>query len=182
MFVYNKEKLFHTEVEMITHSVNMFRNCSVVHDLSTSKDYSTILYKFVNMGSVKKLNESEKKQIPQLKQQRLSVAKISKVIRRSRRVIHNFLKNVEGYDKKKSTGRPSSLSDRDKRVILRVASNSQLTKKQIMEKCSIRASVSSVRRVLLSCKNIKRLKLKKKPSLTTKHKVERLRFAKERMY
>ena len=45
---------------MITHSVNMFRNCSVVHDLSTSKDYSTMLYKFVSMGRGKKLNESEK--------------------------------------------------------------------------------------------------------------------------
>ena len=45
--VCNKEKLFHTKVEMITHSVHTFRNCSVVHDLSTSKDYSTILYKFV---------------------------------------------------------------------------------------------------------------------------------------
>ena len=51
-----------------------------------------------------------------------------------------------------------------------------------MEKSSVSASVSSVRRVLLSCKNIKRLKLEKKPSLTTKHKVERLRFAKERMH
>ena len=46
-----------------------------------------------------------------------------------------------------------------------------------MEKSSVSVSVSSVRRVLLSCKDIKRLKLKKKTSLTTKHKVERLRFA-----
>ena len=46
-------------------------------------------------------------------------------IRRSRKVIHNFLKNVEDHGKKKSTGWPS-LSDRDKRVILRVALNSQL--------------------------------------------------------
>ena len=81
-----------------------------------------------------------------------------------------------------STGRPSSLFDRDKRAILRVASNSQLTTKQIMKKSSVSASVSSVRRVLLSCKDIKRLKLKKKPSLTTKHRAERLRFAKERMH
>ena len=54
-----------------------------------------------------------------------------------------------------------------------------------MEKSSVSvslASVSNVRRVLLSCKDIKRLKLKKKPSLTTKHKAERLRFAKERMH
>ena len=67
--------------------------------------------------NLKKLNESEKKQILELKQQRLSVAKISKVIIKSRRVIQNLLKNVEDYGKKKSTGRPSSLPDRDKRVI-----------------------------------------------------------------
>ena len=79
----------------------------------------------------------------------------------------------------KSTGRPSSLPNRDKRAILRVASNSQLTTKQVTEKSNVSASVSSVLRVLLSCKNIKWLKLKKKPLLTTKHKVERLRFAKE---
>ena len=46
---------------MITHSVYMFRNCSVVHDLSTSNYYSTILYKFVSIRCGKKLNESEKK-------------------------------------------------------------------------------------------------------------------------
>ena len=93
-------------------------------------------------------------------------------------MIHNFLRNVEDYGKKKSTGRPSSLSNRDKRAILRLASNSQLTTKQIMQKPNVSASVSSVRRVLLSCKNIKRLKLKKKPPLTTQHKSERLKFAK----
>ena len=51
-----------------------------------------------------------------------------------------------------------------------------------MKKSSVSVSVSNVRRVLLSCKDIKRLKLKKKPSLTAKHKAERLRFAKERMH
>ncbi|XP_033180544.1 uncharacterized protein LOC117152531 [Bombus impatiens] len=86
------------------------------------------------------------------------------------------------YGKEKSTGRPSSLSDCDKRAILGVASNSQLTTKRILEKSSVSASVSRVRQVPLACEDIKRLKLKKKPSLTTKHKVERLRFAKERMH
>ena len=55
------------------------------------------------MGHGKKLNESSKKQILELKQQQLSAAKISKVIRRSRKVIHNFLRNVEDYSKKRST-------------------------------------------------------------------------------
>ena len=131
------------------------------------------------MGRWKKWNESERKQILELQQQRLSIAKISKLIRRSRKVIQNFLKNVEDYGKKKSTGRLLSLSDR---AILRVASNSQLTTKQIMEKSSVSATVSSIRRVLLFCKDIKGLKLEMKPSLITKHKVERLRFAKERAH
>ena len=129
---------------MMAHSVNMFKNCSVFHDLSTSVDHSTILHKFASMGRGKKLNEAETKQILELKQQQLSIAKISKVTTRSRKVIHNFLRNIEDYGKK-STGRPSSLSDRDKRAILRVASNSQLTTKQIMQKSNVSASVSSVR-------------------------------------
>ena len=72
----------------------------------------------------KKLNASEKKQSLELKQQ----------IRRSRKVIHNFLKNVEDYGKKKCTGRPSSLSDRDKWAILRVVSNPQLTQTKLLTK------------------------------------------------
>ena len=32
---------------MIAHSVSMFRNCSVVYDLSMNKGNSAILYKFV---------------------------------------------------------------------------------------------------------------------------------------
>ena len=51
-----------------------------------------------------------------------------------------------------------------------------------MEKSNVSANVSSVRCVLLSCKDIKRLKLKKKPSLTTKHTIECLRVAKERIH
>ena len=58
-----------------------------------------------------------------------------------------------------------------------VASNLAVNNKaNILEKSSVSASVSSERRVPLA------LKLKKKASLTTKHKVERLRFAKERMH
>ena len=53
------------------------------------------------MGRGKRLNESEEKKILELKQQQSSVAKISKVIIRSCKVIHNFLKNVEDYGKRK---------------------------------------------------------------------------------
>ena len=39
---------------MIAHSVDMFRNYSVVHDLSTSKDYSTKVYKFISIWDAEK--------------------------------------------------------------------------------------------------------------------------------
>lgn len=49
--------------------------------------------------------------------------------------MHDFLKNVEDYGKKKKrkkcTNRSLSLSNRDKRVILRVAFNSLPTKQII---------------------------------------------------
>ena len=61
MFLYNQVKLFQTKVEMKAHSVNRFRNFSVVRDLSTRKDYSIyMLYKFVNMGRRKRLNDFER--------------------------------------------------------------------------------------------------------------------------
>ena len=57
--VCNKEKLFHTKVEMITHSVHTFRNCSVVHDLSVKITVQYYINLYVRRG--KKLNNSEKK-------------------------------------------------------------------------------------------------------------------------
>ena len=43
--------------------------------------------------------------------EQLSVAEIWKVIRRGRKVMENFLKHVEDYGKKKSTGYPIVISE-----------------------------------------------------------------------
>ena len=133
------------------------------------------------MGRGRKLSKSEIDQILALKKQNLSISKISKAIGKSWKVISNLLKDVDNYGKKKSSGRPPSLSERAKRNILRIASNSLLTTRQIMQKAGVNTSISSVRRVLQSCSHIKRLKIKKKPALTPQHK-QRLQFAKERIH
>lgn len=49
-----------------------------------------------------------------------------------------------------------------------------------MEKSGVTVSISSVWRVLLSYKNIKRRKLKNKPMLTTKRKAECLSLCKRK--
>ena len=82
---------------------------------------------------------------------------------------------------KKKIGRPKKLSERDKRSILRVASNAALSYNQIKSKSGVNCSRSTVRRIIKSSKNIVRRKFKKIPPLTKKHKDNRLTFAREYM-
>lgn len=109
----------------------------------------------------------------------MSISKIALTVERSQKVIYYLLKDVNNYGRKKSSGRPSILSMREKRAILRVASNSCLTAKQIVHKIGVETNIRNVRRILQACDNIRQKKLKKKSSLTARHKQDRLRFAKE---
>lgn len=63
------------------------------------------------------------------------------------------MKDPQQYGKKKSRGRPP---------VIRIASNSFLTAREIVHKVGVTANVRSV---LQSCENIKRLKMKRKPPL-----------------
>lgn len=134
------------------------------------------------MGRGKRLSESEIARILELKKQNFTISKISKIVKRSRKVIYNLLKDPSNYGKKKSCGRPPVLSEQDKRAILRIASNSTLTAREIAHRAGVTADVRSVRRVLQRSKHLQRLKLKQKPPLTTEHKKHRLTFAKDRIH
>lgn len=83
------------------------------------------------MGRSKKLSESEISTILALRKQKLSITQITKEVSRSRKIIYNLLKDISGYGKKKSTGRPAALSERDTRGIIRTASNSCATAREI---------------------------------------------------
>lgn len=133
------------------------------------------------MGRGNKLNESEIRKIIELKNQNLNVSQIAKIVNRSRKVVYNLLKDPENYGKKKSSGRPPTLSERNKRAIIRIASNSALTSREIACQAGVTANIRSVRRVLQRCKFIQRLKMKQKPPLTKQHKKDRLTFAKDRI-
>lgn len=53
------------------------------------------------MGRGKKLSESEIKTILKLKNENFSVAKIARILKRSRNVVMNLLKDPENYGKKR---------------------------------------------------------------------------------
>uniref|UniRef100_A0A1I7XJH1 HTH_Tnp_Tc3_2 domain-containing protein n=1 Tax=Heterorhabditis bacteriophora TaxID=37862 RepID=A0A1I7XJH1_HETBA len=67
--------------------------------------------------------------------------------------------------------------DREKREILRTASNSTISIVGIRRDCGIDASESSVWRMLDKCPNIALSRMKKCPQLTQRHKDERLCWA-----
>uniref|UniRef100_A0A1I7XQ78 HTH_38 domain-containing protein n=1 Tax=Heterorhabditis bacteriophora TaxID=37862 RepID=A0A1I7XQ78_HETBA len=103
-----------------------------------------------------------------------TVKQIADVVKRSKESIMNFLPLREEYDTKKGSGRPSKLNDREKREILRTASNSTISINEIRRACGIDASKTTVWRMLDKCPNIVRSRMKKCSQLTQGNKDERL--------
>uniref|UniRef100_A0A1I7X8G7 DDE_3 domain-containing protein n=1 Tax=Heterorhabditis bacteriophora TaxID=37862 RepID=A0A1I7X8G7_HETBA len=127
-----------------------------------------------NNGSCFYTESARTSQIKALSTAGYTVKRIADVVKRSRKAIMNFLRHQEEYDTKKSSGRPSKLNDREKREILRTASNSTISINEIRRTCDIDASESTVWRMLNTCPNVVRLRMKKYPELTQAHKNERL--------
>ena len=102
------------------------------------------------------LTSEKKKIILRLKYRFKSIAEIARCTGRGRNVITKFLAHPNLYGTKKSPGRPPKVSARDKRRILRFASNSLLTCTQMLSASSLQISVRTVRRTLQESENIKR--------------------------
>ncbi|KAM8702576.1 hypothetical protein ACLKA7_001912 [Drosophila subpalustris] len=73
----------------------------------------------------------------------------------------------------------SLLTESERRLILRKASNSHDSVENIREKCDINASLSTVNRIISKAKHLKRLKIKKKPPLNPAERAQRLNFCRE---
>lgn len=131
------------------------------------------------MGRAKSLTPSEKNIIQRMKNRGFCISDISKNTGRSRKVILNFLKSPESYGTKKSPGRPPALTTREKRAILRVASNSTLTARQIAARAGVVTNLKNVQRVIRAAPHIKRKKMKGIPPLSSAHKERRKAFARE---
>ncbi|GJQ69214.1 hypothetical protein Trydic_g6363 [Trypoxylus dichotomus] len=70
-------------------------------------------------------------------------------------------------------------TEQERRKIIRIASNSAATARQIWDAAGTSASVRAVQRVLRQSSHIRRLKLKKKSVLTAQHSGGRLNFARQ---
>ena len=122
------------------------------------------------------LNKTERDVIERMKKDGKTYREIAKVVGRSVNAVHRVINSS-----KRKMGRPTVTTNADKRHILRCASNSSGSLRQIKEDSGVSVSRSTVRRIILSSPNIKRMKIKRKPPLTQKNKDQRLVFARNHM-
>ncbi|XGW29432.1 hypothetical protein V3C99_008891 [Haemonchus contortus] len=120
------------------------------------------------MGRGSLLSYFEKGQILAKKEQGLSNRRIARDLGRSHTVVDNFIKNPEEYGTRRSAGRPSLLFDRDKRRILREASNSTKSCLEIRSSLNLNASKDTVWRVIRKSQFIVKRKMRKAPFMTKK--------------
>uniref|UniRef100_A0A1I7XK90 HTH_Tnp_Tc3_1 domain-containing protein n=1 Tax=Heterorhabditis bacteriophora TaxID=37862 RepID=A0A1I7XK90_HETBA len=66
------------------------------------------------MGRAPKLSQHERGKVEVLSTAGYRVKQIADVVKRSRKIIMNFLRHQEKYRTRKSSGRPSKLNDREK--------------------------------------------------------------------
>ena len=94
--------------------------------------------------------------ILKLNEERYSVTKIAKTVNRSREMTTNLLKDLDNYGERKNCGRSRCLTARDKRALIRVASNSSSTARQIAKEAGLVTNVGNVSRLLKNCGHLKR--------------------------
>jgi len=111
----------------------------------------------------------------------LSQRQIALKLDRSRCAISNYLRLKEDYGKLASPGRPSILSDKARRHILRDCSNKVTTARTVRCNLNLDCSIRTVQRVIAAAPFIQREKLKRKPMLKPVHIAGRLAFAKKHM-
>lgn len=118
------------------------------------------------MGRSTCLTDDERKQILEMREQKYTNKKIAETLGRSPKVVTRFLKDPNMYGKKRYQGRPNALNEHQKEVILKVASTSSLSAREIAEEAGVDTNP----------KNIQRL-LKKPENFTKFHQDCRLKFA-----
>lgn len=108
-----------------------------------------------------------------------SYKQIAKEIRRSKSCIGDYLSGKCHGKTRKKPGRPSKLSDKAKRRLLKDASNKMISCKALASQNGLDVSRWTVSRALKNSENIVRQKLKLAPNLTDHHKARRLDFARK---
>ena len=109
-----------------------------------------------------------------------SVYDISQKVKRSKRVIYNYIRLGNNYGKlDKNKGRKSILNSREKKMIVKKIITNKRSLRQTQKEIVKKVSLSTIYRVLAKDDKIKHRKMKKVPFLTNKYKISRVEFCKK---
>lgn len=132
-----------------------------------------------NMPSKHYLNNEEKEEALQLSMSGENIFQISKILKRHHVTLKRFLSSPMQYGKKiKNAGRKKIVSNRMKRIIKRSFGEKKISTRTVAKQLSEQISHVTVWRTIRESK-LKYMKMMKAPTLTCKHKSERLNFARE---
>lgn len=129
------------------------------------------------MGRGKRLTEEERGRILAYRECGYTYAQIAEKLQRSTHVVSNFLDESKPYGSMKHTGRPSTVSDRAKREIFRLATARNLHASQIKHELELQITPRRICQLLAANPNACWTKPMKKPALKPHHKVARMAFA-----
>ena len=104
---------------------------------------------------------------------------IAKAINRSPKVVSSYLRDPANYGKKNRTGRPSKMTQRDKRRICAEVKRTGMGAKRIQKTLSISVSPRTIRRFLANESGFQYTKMKQSPILSHEHKQKRVEWALE---
>lgn len=95
------------------------------------------------MGRAPRLSVKERAKLDVMKGLGVTPAEMASRIGRSRQAVNNYLENPQSYGSKKSPGRPPSLTNREKREIVKLASNSVKSAKDVKKELNLSASAET---------------------------------------
>ena len=131
------------------------------------------------MGRGKDLTEEEKAVISALVADKMSVRNIATRIERSKSAVHQYIVASKQGNNANRPGRKSSISKVQHRAIVRAASTGKQTAREIRDTYGCKVTVRRVQQLLRCAPNLNYRKMVCGPSLSSKHKEARVKWAKD---
>ncbi|ETV69094.1 hypothetical protein H257_15064 [Aphanomyces astaci] len=107
------------------------------------------------MPAGSKLSDKEQGMILALKAVVKGLREIERLIGRSKGAITLFLKDAAAYNTKKRTGRPPKVTHTDIRRLIRTASNSFLSSRELVVQCHLTIKARRARQLLATCDHLR---------------------------
>jgi len=130
------------------------------------------------MGRGKSLSQVEIGQILAYHDENRSGSWIANKIKRSKSVVNDFLRDPEQYGQAKRSGRPRSMTDRDRRHVLRLITDENKSCSSVISELGLKCHRSTVYRAAREAEHVQFKKANHKPPLSKEHRASRLEFAK----